>query len=191
MAVNLDEYYSQRSGKQYQHANVRFQRKAVPNPSKSEREGRTVYEDKDFCVVQFAGRAEEWVEVTEKHKQEYSEQWNAFQKGLEPPVEGFPLEQWAMMDRDTVEQFRVHGFKTIENIANCTDDIKRKIGPLSQWCKKAKKFMDAAGSGQNEIVRLQELNERNESKIKKLEDQVVLLIRRIEAETGTRILDAA
>lgn len=191
MAVNLDEYYSQRKGKQYQHANVHFERREEINPTKSEQKGIPVYEERDVCVVVFPGRGPEYVDVTDKHKQEYAEQWLAFQKGLEPPIEGFPLSEWPMMDRNTVEELRKHGFKTVENLATCTDDIKRKIGPLSQWCKKAKKFLEAAGSGQNEIVRLQELNERNESKIKKLEDQVMLLIRRIEAETGTRILDAA
>lgn len=191
MSINLDEYYSRNRNKQYHGANVSFKRIDVPNPTKAEQLGRPVYEKRDFCVVTFPGKPAEFVEVTERHKQEYPAQWEAFQKGLEPPVEGFPLEQWPMMDRDTVEQLRAHGFKTVENLAECTDEVKRKIGPLSQWCKKAKKFLEAAGTGANEVARLQETVERLEARCKKQEDQIVLLIRRIEATEGTKILDAA
>lgn len=193
MAISLDDYYRRASGKerQYSHGNVSFRRKSVPNATKSEKEGRTVYEERDFCVVQYPGKPEDMVEVTERHKREYAEQWAAFQKGLEPPIEGFPLEQWPMMDRDTVEQLRQHGFKTVENLAQCTDEVKRKIGPLSQWCKKAKKFIESANTGANEVVRMQEMIENLEMRCKKQEDQIVLLIRRIEATEGTKILDAA
>lgn len=191
MTVNLDEYYNRHRSKQYHGANVCFKQMDVPNPTKSEQQGRPVYEKKVFCVVTFPGKPPEPREVTERHKQEYPEQWAAFLKNQEPPVDGFPLEQWPMMDRDTVEQFRAHGFKTVENLAECTDEVKRKIGPLAKWCKTAKKFLEAAGTGANEVARLQEMNENLEMRCKKLEDQVILLIRRIEANEGTKILDAA
>lgn len=193
MSVNLDEYYQRQAGrtKQYEHGNVKFVRKAVPNTSKSEQEGRTVYEDKDFCVVQFPGKPEEWIEANERHKKEYAAQWAAFQANMEPPVEGFPLEQWAMMDRDMVEQLRVHGFKTVENLAQCTDEAKRKIGPLAKWCKTAKKFLEGAAAGPNEYARLKEQFESLEVRCKKQEDQIAMLIRRLEAETGVNLNEAA
>jgi len=191
MSINLDEYYRRGSAKQYHGANVCFKQLDVPNETKSEQAGRRVYEKKVFCVVTFPGKPAEYVEANDRHKQEYAEQWAAFEKNQEPPLDGLPLEQWPPMDRDTVEQFRAHGFKTVENLAECTDEVKRKIGPLAKWCKTAKKFIESAGSGANEIVRLTELVENLEQRCKKQEDQIILLIRRIEANEGVKILDAA
>jgi predicted nuclease with TOPRIM domain len=76
------------------------------------------------------------------------------------------------------------GFKTVEQLANATDEAKRKLGPLSKFCKLAKDWMDAAKSDQNEVVKLRQLLEREQAKTDDLRHKLELLMQRVEANEG-------
>lgn len=190
--VDLRDYYERKAGKRREHygANVHFERRSVPDLIATEKAGRVVEVEKDFIVIHYPGRAPEPVEVTESHKAEYPEQWKAFVENLEPPTSGFPLDQWALMARDIVNELRTIGFKTVENIAEAPDDVCRKHRIVEQWRKKAREFLKNAGAGANEVTRLVGLVEKLERRCKKLEESNVLLMKRIEAETGATLIEA-
>jgi len=79
------------------------------------------------------------------------------------------------------------GFKTVEQLAEANDDVKRRMGPLSKFIKMAQDWLHAASSSQNEVVKLKQLLEREERRTAKLEEQIEFLMQRVEANEGTSL----
>lgn len=188
MDVNITDYYEQQSGrrKMYHGGHVEFFMDLVPDVRASEEAGRPKVKEVPSVRVKFPGCDETVVPVEEKHKHDYPEQYAAFMKNLEQPTEGTALENWPMMTRPIVQEMKHFGFRTIEQLASGTDEARRKLGPLGVWIKKAKEYLKAAESGPNEVVKLRDQLETAQARNKKLEDQVELLIRRVESLEGNR-----
>ncbi len=188
MEVNLTDYYERQSGnrKMYHGGHVVFFMDLVPDLRATEEKGRPVVKEVPSVRVKFPGCDETVVPISEQHMREYPEQYAAFMKNQEQPTEGTALEAWPMMSRPIVEELKHFGFRTIEQLAAGTDEARRKLGPLGTWVKKAKEYVKAAESGPNEVVKLKEQLESSQAKNRKLEDQVELLIRRVESLEGNR-----
>ena len=188
MDVNLSEYYERQAGKRkmYDGGHVEFFMDLVPDVKESEAKGRPIYKEVESVRVKFPGSDEHVVVVEERHKQEYPDKYKAFKEGLSQPEEGTPLETWPMMTRPVVMELKHFGIRTIEQLSEITDEARRKLGPLGTWSKKAKEYLKAVNSGPNQAIALQEINEKLQAKIKKYEDQIELLIRRVESLEGNR-----
>jgi len=79
------------------------------------------------------------------------------------------------------------GFKTVEQLCDANDDVKRRMGPLAQYVKRAKDWIEAANLPQNEIVNLREALEREKSRSNKMEHQLAILMQRIDATEGNNL----
>jgi hypothetical protein len=77
------------------------------------------------------------------------------------------------------------GFKTVEQLADAHDELKRKLGPTGRFIKMAKDWLDAANSSQFNVVALKQQLEREQKRTAKLEEQVELLLQRVEGNEGT------
>jgi hypothetical protein len=188
MDVDLNDYYARATGKKrmYDGAYVEFFLDLVEDIRESEKVGRPIYKEVESVKVKFPGMDETVVRVEQQHKDQYPEKYKAFKDGLTQPEEGTPLESWAMMPRPIVMEIKHFGVRTIEQLAASSDDARRKLGPLGNWIKKAKDHIKAASGGPNMVVALQQLNEQLEAKVRKYEDQIELLIRRVESLEGNR-----
>lgn len=182
----LDEYY-QENKKMYHGANVMFDTVEELDSVASDKEGRPVYKSKEIILVQYGGGDKTAVEVNEQHKKEYAEKYAAFKAGQEQPIEGTPISEWTLIPKTAVLEFAHFGIRSVEQIAEMSDDAKRKIGTLSQYCKKATDWLGAAKSTRNEVVKLKSQNTELNAKVAKLEDQIYLLLERIGASEGTRL----
>jgi uncharacterized protein YigA (DUF484 family) len=61
------------------------------------------------------------------------------------------------------------------------------MGPLSRFVKEAKEWLQAASSEQAQVVSLKEALEREKVRGDRLENQIELLMQRIEGNEGTRL----
>lgn len=171
--------------KRYSGANVKFFYAYNENKEKTLAEGRPIFDEIPSISIQWPG-GDETVRRIEQHDiHEYPELYERFKAGSEPVTEGTPLAEWAMMSGSALRELNYLGFKTVEQLAAATDEVKRKIGPLSKLVKMAQDWLEAANSDQNEVVKLKQQLAAETAKREKLEEKLELFLQRIEANEGT------
>lgn len=171
--------------KRYSGANVKFFYSYNENREKSLKEGRPIFDEIPSISIQWPGQDETVRRIEPQDMQEYPELYARFKAGSEPVLEGTPLAEWPMMSGSAMRELQYLGFKTVEQLSTATDDVKRKLGPLSKFCKLAKEWLDAAGSDQNAVVKLKQQLEAETKKRESLEHKLELLMQRVEANEGT------
>jgi hypothetical protein len=171
--------------KRYSGANVKFFNAYNENRDKSLKEGRPIFDEIPSISIQWPGQDETVRRIEPQDIQDYPEKYARFMAGNEPVTEGTPLAEWPMMSGSAMRELQYLGFKTVEQLATATDDVKRKLGPLSKFCKLAKDWLDAASSDQNSVVKLKQQLDIETKKRESLEHKLELLLQRIEANEGT------
>jgi len=171
--------------KRYHGANVKFFNAYQENREKSLAAGRAVFDEIPSVSIQYPG-GDETVRRIEPHDiQEYPELYAAFQSGNTPIESGTPLQEWAPLNGSALRELQHMGFKTVEQLAETSDDVKRRLGTLSKFVKIANDWIEAANSTQFQVTALKQQLEREQRRTEKLEGQVELLMQRIEANEGT------
>jgi len=171
--------------KRYSGANVKFFYAYNENKEKSLAEGRPIFDEIPSISIQWPGGDETVRRIEPQDIHEYPELYERFKAGSEPVTEGTPLAEWAMMSGSALRELNYLGFKTVEQLAAATDEVKRKIGPLSKLVKLAKDWLEAANSDQNQVVKLRQQLEHETAKRQALEEKLELFLQRIEANEGT------
>ena len=171
--------------KRYSGANIKFFYSYNENREKSLKEGRPIFDEIPSISIQWPGQDETVRRIEPQDMKEYPEKYARFMAGNEPVLEGTPLAEWPMMSGSAMRELQYLGFKTVEQLAAATDDVKRKLGPLSKFCKLAKEWLDAANSDQNAVVKLKQQLEAETKKRESLEHKLELLMQRVEANEGT------
>lgn len=187
--LTLSQIYRDRNQKAgtYEGANIRFYLHAEQNHQRTEKEGRPIFDEFEMIEVHFPGGDKTCLKVEQKHIDAYPNQYKAFKDGQEQPTSGTPLAEWSLITRAHVEELRHFGVKTVEQLALLTDDVRRKMTSISPLVKKAKAWLAAAEGAQGKVAALEEQNEKLVNKIKKMEEQLILLMQRVEASEGTRL----
>jgi hypothetical protein len=176
--------------KRFSGANIKFFYSYNENREKSLKEGRPIFDEIPSISIQWPGQDETVRRIEPQDTQEYPELYARFKAGSEPVLEGTPLAEWPMMSGSAMRELQYLGFKTVEQLAAATDDVKRKLGPLSKFCKLAKEWLDAANSDQNAVVKLKQQLEVETKKREHLEHKIELLMQRVEANEGTDLRPA-
>ena len=171
--------------RRYDGASLRFYFERKINQKKSDTEKRPIYDEIEMLEVWPPGGDRTPVMIDDQVKMEYAPEYAIWKERNEQPKDGTPLAEWSMVPRTLVEELTFFGIKTVEQLANANDEVKRKLGPLNTWCKKAKNWIDGAKCDQNELVILKEQLEREQKRTSKMEEQIELLLRRIESNEGT------
>lgn len=170
--------------KRYSGANIKFFYAYNENREKSMKEGRPIFDEIPSISIQWPGMDETVRRIEPQDMQEYPEMYARFKAGSEPVTEGTPIAEWPQMSGSAMRELQYLGFKTVEQLAAATDEVKRKLGPLSKFVKLAKDWLDAAKSDQNEVVKLRQLLEREQARTEGLEHKLELLLQRVEANEG-------
>lgn len=170
--------------KRWSGANVKFLNVYNENREKSLREGRPIFDEVPSISIQWPGMDVTVRAIEQRDINEYPELYARFMAGNEPVTEGTPLAEWPMMTGTAMREFQYLGFKTVEQLAAANDETKRKLGPLSKFCKLAKDWLDAANSDQNEVVKLRQLLEREIAHRQQLQHKLELFMQRVEANEG-------
>jgi hypothetical protein len=171
--------------KRYSGANIKFFYSYNENREKTAKEGRPIFDEIPSISIQWPGQDETVRRIEPQDMQEYPELYARFKAGSEPVLEGTPLAEWPMMSGSAMRELQYLGFKTVEQLAAATDDVKRKLGPLSKFVKLAKDWLEAANSTQNDVAKLKHQLEKAEARATALEHKLELFMQRIEASEGT------
>jgi hypothetical protein len=174
-----------RPKRRYAGANVKFFYAYNENRQKSLEAGRPIYDEIPSISIQWPGMDTTVRKIEPQDIQEYPEMYAAFKAGSEPVEGGTPLTEWALLPGSVCRELQYMGFKTVEQLADASDDIRRKLGPSGRYIKMAKDWMDSAKSSQADVVALKEELDNEKRRTEKLREQVELLLQRVEANEGT------
>jgi hypothetical protein len=134
-----------------------FEMRPVKNNFKSEQSGKPVFEEQEFITIRVPGdRKTEWCgRVTEEHKARFPRHYAAFKQQQEAPTEGTPLAEWPAVTRSQVLELAAVHIKTVEQIAELSDDLLNKAVPMGGYAlrDKAKRWLEqAAGNAPTEAL---------------------------------------
>lgn len=174
----------QQNRRRYHGANVRFFNAYNENKEKSFAAGRAIFDEIPSISIQYPGGDETVRRIEPQDIQDYPELYAAFQAGNEPVVSGTPLAEWPLMNGSTLRELQHLGFKTVEQLAEAHDELKRKLGPTGRFIKMARDWISAANSSQYQVTSLKQQLDRAEVQAEKLREQVELLMQRIEGNEG-------
>ena len=175
----------QQQRKRFHGANVRFFNSYNENKEKSLQAGRSIFDEIPSISIQYPGGDETVRKIEPQDVADYPELYAAYKAGSEAVVSGTPLAEWPLMNGSTLRELQHLGFRTVEQLAEAHDEIKRKLGPTGRFIKMAKDWLDAANSSQFNVVALKQQLEREQKRTAKLEEQVELLLQRVEGNEGT------
>lgn len=108
---------------------VRFFYKERPDKTKSEELGRPVFKEVVYVEIRIAGQRDVQAcrPATEADKQRFNAHFEAFEKRVEPPVEGMPLSEWPQITRSEAEELSFVHVKTVEQLASMKDSNLSKF----------------------------------------------------------------
>jgi hypothetical protein len=127
-----------------------FETYPVQNNSKTEAEGRPIFDDKTYIRIRTPGdrRSEVHREAKDTDKQRFPLQWARFQQGMAQSSSGTPLEQWPLMTPATVLNLKAMGVATVEQLASVTDGNLTNLGMGARSLRdQAKAYLERAGEG--------------------------------------------
>lgn len=153
---------------------VEFYTKAVEIPRLSKKEGRPIYEDREFIRIRFpadqkrelSAPAHEMHYVPHLRKQvtyaqRFADVYRAFCDGQADFVSGTPLDILPFLSNARREEFRAKGVRTVEQLAGLPDASARQLGfGAMDLREQAKVFLDASkgvaetSAMQDEIAKL-------------------------------------
>ena len=181
----MNQYGNRDPRDSYRGCNIEFFNAYNENKEKSLKEGRPIYDEIPSISFQWPGMDKTVRRIEPQDIQMFPEKYAAFMAGNEPVVSGTPLAEWSICPGTVVRQLQHVGFKTVEQLAAASDDIKRKLGPDGRFIKLAKDWMEAANSSQTQVAVLKDQLERERARTSRLEETLELLMQRVEANEGT------
>jgi hypothetical protein len=125
-----------------------FEIEAVIDEEATKAKGRPVYKDQEVITIRVGTGDTRQRVVTDDDRRTYAAQYVAWKKRHSNPgaVEGFPLEQWAMIPgKAVVRQFADCGIRTVEQLAAMSDSRISEVGPFMVLRQHARDWVESAG----------------------------------------------
>jgi len=66
--------------------------------------------------------------VTDRHRNDYADQYRRWKEGLDPVVNGTPLEEWSILNPAAVADLKSQNLRTVEEIAGLSDVAAQGVG---------------------------------------------------------------
>jgi hypothetical protein len=163
---------------------VEFFLHAVENRFRSRKEGRPVFEDKEYIRILIPGDAKTCYEqpVQEEHKQRFWKQYEHFKSTGRTATEGTPLEQWPQLNVSMVATLKSLNIFTVEQLSTLPDIHLPKLGPGARDLQnRAKAFLEMANDSaaankmaslEEENTRLKKANEESQARLAKLAERL-------------------
>jgi len=144
---------------------VQFSLKAKKKCDADKVTGLPVYVDKEWVEITPAGgnqMVERW--VTDKDRERFKFQYEAFKKGIEPPLEGLAVENWPSATPAEVKMLRAANIRTVEDLALISESGLKAVGFGARGIqRKARQFLMAAAGEGKASAELHRLKTENES----------------------------
>lgn len=154
----------------------------------SEQAGHPVFEDVDMVEIGIPGDMTNIIirPATDRDKQNYAALYNAYKQGLEPSIEGTPVEAWPRLTRAQAANYKALNFQTVEQIADMSDAAAGKVGMGAMADRTAAKSYLALAKD-SALAQKQALDiERQNNEITDLKRQIADLVALVQTkEKGT------
>ena len=164
---------------------ARFYWKADYQSFKSEKEGRPIFEDKEYIEIFIPGDKTTEIRrpATQEDRVRFEKQYQDFQNNQKQGMVGTPLEQWPLLMPAQIMQLKAMHVYTVEQLSEISDTSLQKIGPGTRDLQqKAIKWLESA----KENKHLAEELEARDKKIDALEKQVEELMKNQKKKPGRR-----
>ena len=181
---------------------VTFYKRSVKQEDESIAAGRPIFKEFDFVRICVPGDNLTEIDTyaNESHKQRFPRQWAHYQNQVagQEQIIGTPLEQWPLVSRSQADELRGIKFRTVEDVANCSDQQLQRIGMIAgmsphSFREKAKAFLNLASESAEVSQReaeLQALRQENdkikaetEAKLSKMQEQMEALLAAVAEKT--------
>lgn len=145
-----------------------FFTKTVEDKAKTREAGRPMYKDVEYVEIRIAGDKNNLpvYKVGNQHRQRWPDQYEAFKRNQEQPVEGTRIEEWPTISRARAMELKALRIFTVEALAEIPDTVIHRIGMgARELVAQAKAYLEAAEGTADvtamaaEIERLKEENE--------------------------------
>jgi len=111
-----------------------FRMEAKQNKAKTITEGRPIFDQVPFVTIISPGDTKNVpdTKVLDEHRQRWPQQWEAFQKGLDQPINGTPINHWPVLNNAQVAELKALNIYTIEEVASLSDgDTQQATGLMT------------------------------------------------------------
>lgn len=181
---------------------VTFYKRSMKQEDESIAAGRPIFKEFDFVRICVPGDNLTEIDTyaQESHKARFPRQWAHYQNqvGNQEQIIGTPIEQWPLVSRSQAEELKGVKFRTVEDVANCSDQQLQRIGMIAgmsphSFREKAKAFLNLASDSAEVAQReaeLQALREENdkikaetEAKLAAMQEQMTAILAAVAEKT--------
>jgi len=181
---------------------VKFYRKPIEIKDETIAQGRPIFRDADWVTIYTPGDQLNIIDTIaqDRHKLRFPVQWAAYQNKIagEASVQGTPIEQWPLVSASQAEELKGIKFRTVEDVANCSDQQLQRIGMIAgmsphSFREKAKAFLNLANDAAEidkrnaELAQLKEENAKikaeTEAKLAQMQEQMTAILAAVAEKT--------
>jgi hypothetical protein len=167
---------------------VKFYRDTLPDDVETKKQGRPIYRELDYVMIQSPGDLLKCVKrpVYPQDKVRFPNQWAAYAAGKDQEdTSGTPLAQWPGVSRAQVEELAYFKVKTVEQLASVADNVMQKFMGLTSLRQAARDWLGRAENSK-EIVQLRNQNTEQAQAIDELKATVRELSQKLAQPTAAR-----
>lgn len=123
---------------------VKFYTKPVQDEDESNKAGRPIYKEKEYVEIRTPGQQNNVIQrpVTDMDRQRFRRAYMLFKEGMEEQLVGTPLTEVPWMTRSQVEELHHLRIRTVEHLANLSDDVCSKYAGLYKLKQKAQQMVE-------------------------------------------------
>lgn len=155
---------------------VKFYTKPVKNDTKSDQEGRPIFDEREYVEIRTPGNATNVVQrpVTDMDKQRFRRQYRAFKEDKEQQMPGTPLKEVPWITASQCEELAYLRIITLEQLSEVNDDVCGRIPGLFKLKERAKLTVSRAADNAPLLemqTRLEEMKAMIEAQQQTIDDQ--------------------
>lgn len=132
----------------------RFYMRAVQDHLQTEQQGRPIFAETPYVEIIVPGDKNNRpdVKVTDEHRKRWPSQWAKFQATKQESIEGTPIENFNILNRAQVAEFKALGILTVEALAGLSDGYLEKLGLYGrQMRERAKQYLQPPSATESEL----------------------------------------
>jgi hypothetical protein len=152
---------------------ARFYTKPVEDAAASAEAGRPIFKDQEFVEIIAAGNANNIVQrkASNEDRQRFRQQYEKFKAGDGDALIGTPLSEVTWMTRSQVEELAYFRIRTIETLAEVSDEVCGRVIGLYDLKRKAKAVLEASDKAAP-LTALQAENETLKNQVDAMKQQI-------------------
>lgn len=169
---------------------VKFYYRPVQDEAASAKEGRPIYRDREYLEIRTPGNQTNVIQrpVSDMDRQRFRQAYRMFKAGDDEQVVGTPIAEVPWLTRSQVEELAHMRIRTIEHLAELSDEVCSRFAGLYGLKNKAKTFVESA-KGQAPFVEMQKANEELNNKLEAMQktiDDQSAIIKKLQEQTTNK-----